>query len=364
MRVMHVITGLGGGGAETALTRLVLAERPVPMNQRVVSLTGGGRYAAVLSDGGIPVDILRMQRGQFGIGGIFRLARLIRRHSPDVVQSWMYHADLAALLGLAISGRRHRTRLYWGLRAANMSFEKYGPLLRHTFKICAWLSPLPNGIVANSRSGRSHHAAQGYHPRLFALIRNGVDCVHFAPMPDAGRSLRAELGVSPERVVVTHLARVDPMKDHPSLLAALERTPQVTCLALGKGTEGLPRLSNLVPLGEISDVRPTLAAADIVVSSSIGEGFPNALAEGMAMGLPAVATDVGDTAEIVGQTGIIVPPGEPDALAAAISELAGDPDRRTSLGRAARMRIESRFSLDAMVTAFDHLHRTGRMADR
>ena len=361
--VMHVITGLGDGGAEAVLTRLVLAQRAAPLAQRVVSLTGGGRYDAELRDAGIPTESLGMRAGRPGPGGLLRLARLIRRHRPGVIQSWMYHADLAALIALALSGRRGQTRLYWGIRAANMALEHYGPLLGATIRACAWLSPYPDAVVANSRAGLAHHLERGFRPRRGLIIRNGIDCARFRPMPEQRAAMRAKLGIPEDRPVAAHVARLDPMKDHATLMAALARAPDVTCLAVGQGTESLTGHDNLVALGRRDDVRPVLAAADMIVSSSIGEGFPNALAEGMAMGLPAIATEVGDTAELMGPAGgpagVLVPPSDPEALAAGLSALAADPERRRQLGALARTRVAETFSLEAMVRAFDELHRTG-----
>lgn len=361
LRVMHVITGLGSGGAEAMLTRLVLARRDFPLEQRVVSLVDGGRYAADLRAGGITVDGLGMRRGRVGPTGVARLAGLIRRYRPGVIQSWMYHADLIALMGLLLSGRRRRTRLYWGIRASFMAFDRYGPLLRPTVRLGALLSAWPDGVVVNSAAGRAYHRALGYRPRKTMVIRNGIDCARFAPMPEARAAQRAALGIAPDAVVAVAPARVDPMKDHATLIRALDRAPALVCLAAGTGTENLPARPNLIGLGHCDDVRPVMAAADIVVSSSIGEGFSNAVAEGMAMGLPAVATNVGDAVELVGETGEIVPPSNPEALAAALVRLAADADRRLSLGRLARQRVIERFSLEAAVAAFDRLHRTGEI---
>ncbi len=359
MRVMHVITGLDTGGAETALTRLVLAKRPTDFSQYVISLTDGGRYKTDLEAAGIPVESLGMKRGRPTLGAVLRLVGLIRRYRPTVIQSWMYHADLLSLISLALSGRRRRTRIYWGVRASTMAFEKYRPTSRITFKLCAWLSAFPDGIVVNSKSGQMHHAAHGYRPRLFIRIPNGIDCQYFAPSSELRRDARARLALPADQVAAVHVARVDPMKDHATILAALERTPQIVCLAVGEGTEALPARANLIALGIKRDVRPILAAADMMVSSSIGEGFPNAVAEGMAMALPVIATDVGDVKSLVGEVGLIVGLRDPESLAKAMLELSENQERRLSMGQAARQRIVLNFSLDFMVKRFDYLHRTG-----
>ncbi len=357
---MHVVTGLGVGGAERMLARLVLAPRTDPIETIVVSLLDAGGVADTIRAGGVPVAALGMRPGRLSPAGIWRLARLIRRHAPDVVQGWMYHADLCALAALALSGRRRRTRLYWGIRCSDLDLSRYSRVLRAVIGLCARLSPLPDGVMANSQAGLAHHLALGYRPRLAGVIANGVDCGVFRPSSTARERLRRSLGLDAGRVVAILPARLDPMKDHGSFLAALDQVPEVTGVAVGTGTETLPERDNLRSLGCRDDMPDLLAAADIVVSSSAyGEGFCNALAEGMAAGLPAVATRTGDSQDIVGEAGIVVPPKDPAALAVALRTLAADDGLRHRLGAQARARIETRFSLGQAVAAFDRLHRDG-----
>jgi glycosyltransferase involved in cell wall biosynthesis len=155
------------------------------------------------------------------------------------------------------------------------------------------------------------------------VIANGVDIERFKPEPAPRAAVRCELGIAADAVVIAHVARVNQMKDHASMLTALAELPEVTALLVGAGTENLPPWPNAHRLGRRDDVERLLNAADIVVSSSaFGEGFANVLAEGMACGLPAVATDVGDACAIVGDSGLIVPAQDPQALAAAIRVLA------------------------------------------
>jgi glycosyltransferase involved in cell wall biosynthesis len=149
------------------------------------------------------------------------------------------------------------------------------------------------------------------------------------------------------------------MKDHATLVAALDRLPGVAALAVGAGSEGLPEQPNLFRLGRRDDMPAIYAACDLVVSTSaFGEGFSTALAEGMATALPAVATGVGDAAAIVGECGRIVPPRQPGALAAAVRDLlALSTAERAAVGRRARRRIVGEYSLARAVAAFDALHR-------
>lgn len=356
MKVLHVITGLDPGGAESMLSALLTAARPEPPKQRVVSLTPGGALRPQLAGRGIVVSDLGMAPGRPSAAALVRLAGIIRGERPDAVQGWMYHADLLATLALLASGRRSRTRLFWGVRCSNMDTASYPRRLRLVIAACARLSRLPDAVTANSVAGKEHHRRLGYRPRRFPVIANGIDTERFRPDPEARRVVRGELGLADDRVTLVHPARLDPMKDHPTLLAALARLPQVTALAVGAGTERLPEMPNLIRLGRRLDMPRIYAAGDLVVSSSaFGEGFSNALAEGMAAGLPAVATGVGDAQAIVGDCGRVVPPRRPEALASALANLLGAD--RSALGRRARSRIVERFSLERAVAAFDALHR-------
>ncbi len=355
---MHIITSLGTGGAESMLAALVLApgaSRPSPL---VVSLISGGSVQERLLAGGITVESLGMSPGMPSLPALFSLVRLIRRERPQVIQSWMYHADLIATVALALSGRWSRTRLAWGVRCSDMDLSLYHRGLSRVVHTCARLSRLPHAVIANSEVGRAVHEALGYRPARFEVIPNGIDTYRFRPDPEAAGSMRAQLQIANGEPVVTLVARRDPMKDHDSFLKAFRRLDGVHAILVGAGTTELPDLPRLHKLGRRDDVAAVLAAADVVaLSSAFGEGFPNALAEGMACGLVPVSTEVGDTPAMVGDTGYLVPPRDPEALAGAITQvLSRDRACVRQQGLRARERIVRQFSLDRAVEAFDRLH--------
>jgi glycosyltransferase involved in cell wall biosynthesis len=361
--VLHVIAGLGVGGAERMLAALVTATRATPHPQTVVDLLSKGALAPEIRAAGVPVR-------EIGLGGplgvpraISALARLIAEMKPAVVQSWMYYADLLTLWALERSGRRNETRLYWGIRCSDMDQSRYGLALRWTIRACARRAARPDAVIANSYAGRDFHQRLGYAPRAFGVIPNGIDTARFCPDPEVRRRLRAALGIDEKRTFVAiHAARIDPMKDHESLRALAALRPDIVFLAAGKGTDtDLAGPKNLRGLGICTDMPALYAAADAVLSTSaFGEGFSNVIAEGMAAGLPAVATDVGDARIIVGESGVVVPPRDPAALAAALDRLAeAGPGERAIRATTARARIEQHFSLARCVAAFDALHRDG-----
>lgn len=352
--VLHIITGLDTGGAETmlaalALEKLAQGERPV-----VVSLIDGGSQFDRLHAAGCRLIGLGMKRGRPSLGALFRLAGILKQEKPAVVQSWMYHADLAALAALWLSGRRRKTRLFWGVRCSDMDAARYRCLRR----ICARLSARPDGIVANSEAGlRFHIDSLGYRPRRAAVVHNGFDIARYRFDQTARTRLRRELQIDEDAFVVATVARVDPMKDYPTLLAALEGLEGVTALAVGKGTEALPKTPGLRALGERDDIPELLSAIDVLVSpSAFGEGLSNVIGEAMACGRPIVATDVGDARVLVGEAGILVPPKAPVDLAEAIAQLRDDANLRGKMSGLARARVETEFCLADAVAAFDGVH--------
>ena len=343
---MHVITGLEQGGSESQLATLLSADAPGMGLPVVVSLQTGGAYRTVLESAGVTVHDLGATTGVSIPLALLRLALLIRRYRPNILHAWMYHAFLFSTVALGLSGCRRATRLVWGVRCSRLDFTGYDRHLRWLVRACGWLSRLPAVVSFNSEAGLVAHRELGFRPRRHVLIDNGIDTERFHPSPSLRSQVRGELGIAPTASLVVHVARVHPVKDHATLLAAVAELDGVEALLIGPGTERLDTQPNAHALGPRRDVERLLPAADLIVSSSLSEGFPNVLAEGMAAGLPAVATDAGDSARIVGTAGRVVPPRDPAALAGAIRSLFGESRAaRAALGAEARRRIVNHFSV-------------------
>ncbi|HEY7247953.1 MAG TPA: glycosyltransferase [Xanthobacteraceae bacterium] len=353
-----VTTGLGVGGAEAMLTRLVTHPPGIADEVIVVSLRPEDDHVERLRAAGVAVVQLDFRRASGIASGLTQLAKLIADRRPDVVQGWMYHGDLAALAALILSGRRRRTRLVWGVRCSDMELRRYGRGLRAVVKTCTLLSGWPDAVTANSAAGLKFHLELGYRPRRAEVIPNGIDVEEFRPDLAGRKAVRSELGIDDAATVIAHVARVDPMKDHGTFLAAMAQLPDVHALLIGAGTENLATSCNVFRLGRRRDVARLLPAADFIASSSrFGEGFSNALAEGMACGLPGIATEVGDARLIVGETGMVVPCEDAPAMAAAIKTLAEEPmTARAARAAKARMRIVENFALSAAVERFAALY--------
>lgn len=361
--IVHIITGLGCGGAENALFRL-LSHQSDPANVRVISLTNGGIFQERLESMGFTVICLFMGSGLPSPFKWWHLVRLLRQWRPQLVQTWMYHADL--LGGLAAVAAR--VPVCWGIRHSNLSHQGNKVKTLLVARACAWLSNwVPARAISCSARAADIHRLFGYDVPI-NVVPNGISVDAWAPCPELRAETRAALGLTDTEFVFAHAGRSDPQKDHRGLALAFNRLhalrPEARLLMCGNGlAKGDPyflkipfaesALSAVVPLGPRDDLPRLWQAADAYVSSSYGEAFPNAVAEAMAVGLPCVVTDVGDSAEIVGDTGIVVPPLDPPALAAAMQALCEMPEMvRQRLGVAARRRVLDRFTLDRMVTGF------------
>ncbi|MEP6775575.1 MAG: glycosyltransferase, partial [Chloroflexota bacterium] len=311
---------------------------------------------------------LGMQRGRLTPQHIGQLYRLLKRESPDILQTWMYHANLIGV----IAGRLARVpHILWNLRCSDCVVGASRSTV-WTFKLCARLSRWPNVIIANSVAGRRFHASRGYHARRWVVLPNGFDLDHFKPDDQARCAVRAELQLASDALLVGLVGRYDPPKDHANFLRAAmllsERHPEVHFLLAGRGV--VPDNSALMEvvgshsvrerlhlLGERSDMPAIMAALDVLVSSSSSEGFPNVIGEAMCCGVPCVVTDVGDSARLVGDCGVVVPPHDPEAIAGALEALLGsETSARRSLGMAARRRMAEQYNLPVIVRGYEGLY--------
>ena len=355
---MHVITGLGTGGAERQMANLVAAMMADGCaDMTVVSLMPGGYYRDQLERLGVCVVDLGFGRMWPNPLGFLRLVRHIRKRKPSVIQSWMYHADIIALVALLVSGYRKRTRMFWGVRCSDMDLTGSNLRLGLMVRLCASLSHLPDAIIFNSSSGYDVHVGRGYKPRAWHHIDNGIDTTQFAPNIEARARMRKKLGIRADAFVAVTLARMHPMKDYPTLISAMQRIPEIKCVVAGKDTELIDGPENLILLGERHDIADVLSAADVMVSSSAyGEGFSNAIAEAMAVGLVIVATDVGDSARLVDKCGKIVPARDPRAIEAALRELFASGETIKQLSSHARHRVKKYFSIGAMASKYKEVY--------
>ena len=371
MNVVHVITGLQTGGAEMMLARLLGGMDRDRFASTVISLTEGGPVSEEIQRLGIPVHTLGMRPGVPHPVAVARLTRLLRRQRPDLVQTWMYHADLLGGVAAKVAGS---IPVAWGVHSTNLApgIVKRGTIL--TARTCARLSAaIPAAIVCCSEATRNVHARAGYRADKLIVIPNGFDLERFRPHQSARITVRQELGIPIETPLIGLLARFHPQKGHHDFIAAAgqlaARRPDAHFLLCGDGvTWDNARLATWIDaaglrprchlLGLRRDTPRLQASLDIGVSSSVAvEALSLTIGEAMACAVPCVVTNVGDSAWLVGETGRVVPPGNPGALATAWAEvLSLDPAQRTVLGQEARQRITDHFSLPRVVDRYQTLY--------
>ena len=367
--VAHLITELNMGGAEQMLHKLVTRMDRSSFRCLVASMTDTGPIGERIRGDGIPVLPLGMGLGRPTLSGLARFHHFLKRESVDIVQTWLYHADLLGLIVGRLAGVR---RVIWGIRCSDLHLKKYRPLTALTVKTSGALSSLADAIVVNSTEGMRVHEKRGYQTERMILIPNGFDTSRFRPDASAKSWLLDLLGLPHDVVFIGLVARFDPMKDHATFFKAASMVARqedaVHFILIGRGL--VPHNERLSPfmdhhlqgrvhlLGLRDDIPRLTAALDIATSSSaFGEGFSNTIGESMSCGVPCVVTDVGDSARIVGDSGIVVPPVDPVAMAEAWRKLIrfGE-DGRRALSEKARSRVLENFDIWKVVKRFEELY--------
>lgn len=368
MKILHVIIGLGTGGAEQSLARLALAHKDhLGFEHEVISLTELGAIGERLRTQGVSARALSLKGGCSVPVVFLRLRRLIKETRPDIVQCWMYHADLLGGLCARSAGVKN---VLWGVRNSHLDGNGFGK--RALRRVCAILSSVvPRAIVCVAESARVVHEQAGYCTGRMLVIPNGYDVEKFRSSHLIRSRARSEFGFDDEDVVIGSVGRFTPAKDHLGFLQEAEKVlrshPKVKLLMLGRGVDSENKsLTNVIAsgalsgrvvlAGERSDVPVCLAAMDIFCLHSQTEGFPNVLGEAMSAALPCVATDVGDASAMLGGAGIVVPSVE--YISSGLFQiLALDIDSRAQMGEVARSRIQSEFSIHHTTKRFEDLYK-------
>ena len=373
LKIQFVITGLGGGGAERMLLKLLTRIDRNTFEPEVISLTQLVEASEPLTKGftdiGVPVHSLGMRPGVPDPRKIFRLAKWFRKKRPHLVSTWMYHADLIGGLAAKLAGN---IPVVWNIRHSNLEslVNKNTTLL--TAKCCALLSKkLPSKIICCGEVPRTVHVDKGYDASKIIVIPNGFDLFKFERDLVARFKVRQELGIPQDAKTIGLIARFNPQKDHKNFISAAallkQYEPDSHFVLCGEGIswenkelcgwiKEFDLQSSFHLLGHRSDIKELNSSFDIATSSSCGEGFSNVLGEAMACEVPCVATNVGDSALIIGDTGKVVPPRDSGSLAEAWrAVLALTPEDREKLGKEARKRIQNHFSLAIVAQKYEDL---------
>jgi len=376
-KILFIITGVGTGGAEMMLYKLLSGIDRTKFEPVVLSLLRkdcfGDQVVNKITALDIPIHSLGMEVGEFDIKKLPKLLDLVRQEQPDILQGWMYHANVAAQLASFLTFKF--TPTIWNIRHSlhSLDYEKKGTAM--LIRLLSKLSSFPVKIIYNSQVGATQHQKVGYKSPKTIVIPNGFDINIFQPSSANRDHLRQELGLAQDAFLIGRICRYHLMKDHETFLRAaallLQDAPDLHFVLAGINVdhnnshlrEVLNELNigdRIHLLGERKDVPYLTSALDIAVSSSyFGEAFPNVIGEAMACEVPCVVTGVGDSALIVGDTGKIVPPKNSRVLANACQELiALGTAGREALGKKARQKIIELYSLESIITQYEKLYQS------
>ncbi|MGM9484167.1 glycosyltransferase [Roseateles sp. NT4] len=358
--LVHVVAGLGAGGAETFLLRLLRADPVLRQASRIVSIRPLDALSGEFEALGVPVLKLPLAADLHLPGRVLALRRVLAQDDTRLIQSWLYLSDtLAALFG---AGKP----VVWGIRSSHGARGKRltGLLAR---RLNPWLSSrIPAAIICCGQQALDAHRALGYDAKRLQCIPNGYETQRFHRDPAAAAALRDELGIPADAFVVGMAARTDIYKDHDTLLQAVALArpviPNLRLLLCGKGTEGA-EIAGLIeryglagiciPLGLQSDMRRFYSALDLHLLSSLSEGFPNVVAEATLYGCGSLSTDVGEARALLADPATLMPPGDASTMRDRILAFERlSPAERAQQSAANRAVVASQFDMNRIVQLY------------
>ena len=371
MKILFIISGLPTGGAEMMLYKLLLVINRDIFEPVVISLADYGNLGNNIKNLNIPVYKMEMSAGFPNPFKVWRFIKLIRKINPELIQGWMYYGNLAALLARWFLSKR--VSQLWSIRHTPDDLKKEKRLTGLVIRLGAKFSSYPDRIIYNSNVSEQKHELLGYDNKNKSIIPNGFNCEQFKPFDNAKSKLRHSLGLKEDTLLIGLVARYHRMKDHVTFLHSagevIKIYPKVHFVLVGssidkknqklvKQIKDLKLMKNVHLLGERKEMNEITAGLDIACSSSSwGEGFSNAIGEAMACGVPCVVTDIGDSAWIVGETGIVVKPGDRKAFTdTMITLIKMSSEERLQLGKLARNRIIEYFSINRVVKQYEDIY--------
>ena len=367
MKILHIISGLKRGGAETQLFRICKFDQD--NDHIVVSLSNKEGYGDILEKINVSVYTLNFSRGRISISGLIKLYRIIKQIKPDVVQTWMNHADFIGGIIARIAGIKN---IFWGVHQTILIKGKSKASTIMIVKLNAILSNLiPNKIIYCAEKSREVHELIGFKKSKGVVIQNGYDINIFHQNDSLGKDFRDKLKIPQDAFIIGHVASYDPLKDQDTLIKSLgkllQRKIKFTAILVGANLDHLNDdlvsslkknglSDNVHLLGIRDDIQSVMNAIDLFLLTSISEAFPNVLNEAMLCGTPCLTTDVGDAALIVDKTGWIVESRDSTSIANAcinaLNEKEQDSENWKKRKEACRERIMENFSFEKMINKY------------
>ena len=364
MKVVHIITGLGDGGAENILYKICKHDH---LNKHIViSITNKGKYFFILKKMGIKVYCMNIKF--YSILNFFYLIRLLRLLKPDIVQTWLVHGDFIGGVAARLAGIKN---IIWTILYSKLdiSTEKIRTIV--LIKILAKLSyVIPKLIVVISKSVQKNCQNLGYQKKKLILIFSGFDLSTFKTNKYQKLLLRKKIKIKKQTPLIGIVARYHPTKDHQNLLNALSKIRSnyidFYCVFVGYGMDKKNKIlineikrlqlsANVKLLGANKNIPQIMNGLDINILCSKSEGFPSVIAEAMACGTPCIVTDVGDSSLIVGKTGWVVPPMDSNKLANSIEKALSKIGKVNWKNRCdqARLRVKNNFEINKMIKSYN-----------
>jgi glycosyltransferase involved in cell wall biosynthesis len=369
IKILHIISGLYVGGAEKMLAKVSTSLQQRGFENVVVSLKDGGEYGSSMQENGVKLYEMNVKSLSAMIRSLYRLWKIVNDEKPSIIQGWMYHANALSSL---IAPFTKCKKIVWNIRCSHMDTKAYKLSTGLSMKINKLLSGMPEALIVNSQDGMKYHQKIGYGAKMWKYIPNGYDTDDYNYVyGDGAGSILKRKG----ELLVGLVARLDPKKDHKTFLSAAkilkERNDKIRFVCVGTGPDTykdeLRKYSGSIGIDEevewidrSNDIRRIYASCDFIVSSSaFGEGSSNVICEAMSCGLPCVVTDVGDSALLVGEGGIVVPPSNAGMLADGCQRVIDmDNEQRRSMGNVGRKRIIEHFSLNKVIDQYEHFYRS------
>ncbi|MGK7887258.1 MAG: glycosyltransferase [Crocosphaera sp.] len=360
IKLTFLVRDLNVGGAQKQLISLLKALNKDKFEITLLTLYSGGVLEKELHNTNVALISLDKTSRWDVLEFFGKLIRTINGIKPDIIHGYL---GLPNLLTMLLKPLFPKTKIVWGVRASNQDFRDYNWLLGVIFKLECWLSSFADLIIVNSYAGKNYHLKCGFPSDKMVVIPNGIDHGHFRPDTSMRIKIRKTWGISEDTILIGLVGRLDPMKDHSNFLKAAmllsQERKNIRFVCVGKGPEKyakqLYQLSDELKIsdkvlwvGERNDMPAIYNSLDIACSSSsYGEGFPNVIGEAMACGVPCVVTDVGDSAWVVGDIGVVVPPKNPQAMACGWKSCL-EMDRK-EISKQSRARIIENFSIQNLV---------------
>lgn len=375
-KVLHFIPSIAGGGAENFMRSLVRGMAQRGEWRSVIVTVKVGQHTAFAEElRALGVTLHDMDSDALLKAGVWlKLRQLILEERPDVIQTWMHHADFMGGIAAASAGY---TQLCWGVRATEVHRNPGDSALKTALfhHALGWAAKLlPRHILSNSESAVAVHERMGFPRRKMQVIPNGVDASRYQPSAELRTAVRAELQLPENAPVVGFVGRFHPVKDLPLFFrtAALvqQQLPELHLLLCGGTAAELPPEAHslyqampqpgqvrFVPFG--ASTQRYYPAMDAFSLTSSSEAFPNVVLEAMASGLPCATTAAGDCATMLAGLGHVVPTGDSTALAAAwLKHLLLPAAERQALGALGRARVLERYTPERAVDSFQQVYQS------